>query len=233
MDRPGREVILRNHIFPGWAIPVSLYAPFEKIADETIVRDAGFFAPDALGKIEDIFAMNTGKQCVITAHSMGTLFALKTAAVSKNVRALILFSPFAKFTSAENYKAQDIEAVETMKKHLASNPEALLKSFWRRMAKPENFTIGMPQFINTEKLAEGLDILSAYDVRELLQDVNVPTLILQGSSDMISSCSMASYVKEKIPNAELVTFENSGHALPFTKTDECILKIKNFLEGIL
>jgi len=101
------------------------------------------------------------------------------------------------------------------------------------MAKPENFTIEMPKVINTEKLAEGLDILASFDVRGLLCQVKAPTLILQGSSDMINSCAMASYVKEKLPDAELVIFENSGHALPFTKTDECILRIKNFLEGIL
>lgn len=233
MDRSGREVTVRNHIFPGWAVPVSLYAPFEKIAAETVIHDAFFFSPGANCKIEETLSLDAEEQCVITAHSMGTLFALKAAAVSKNVRALILFSPFARFTSAENYEAQDREAVETMKKHLVSNPEALLKSFWRRMTKPENLAIEMPQFINTERLAEGLDILSSYDVRELLPEIKVPVLIFQGSSDMISSCPMVSYVKEKLQDAELVTFENSGHALPFTKTVECICKIKNFLEGIL
>lgn len=233
MDRSGREVTVRNHILPGWAVPVSLYAPFEKIAAETIIHDAFFFSPDANCKIEKTLSLDTEEQCVITAHSMGTLFALKAAALSKNIRALILFSPFAKFTSSENYEAQDSIAVETMKKHLATNPEALLKSFWRRMAKPENFVIEMPKFINTERLSEGLDILASVDVRSLLMKIEVPTLIFQGSSDMISSCSMVSYVKDNLPNAELITFENPGHALPFTKTAECICKIKNFLEGIL
>lgn len=233
MDRSGREVTFRNYIFPGWSLPLPLYAPFEKIAENTIIRDAFFFSADAPSRIDEAFSLDTENQCVITAHSMGTLFALKAAAESKNVKALILFSPFAKFTSTENYEAQDIEAVETMKKHLASNPEALLKSFWRRMAKPENFTIEMPEFINTGKLAEGLDILASVDVRNLLPKIEAPTLILQGSSDMISSCAMASYVKDNLPDAQLVTFENSGHSLPFTQTAECMRKIKIFLEGAL
>jgi len=126
MDRSGREVTVRNYILPGWALPLPLYAPFEKIAQETVIRDAFFFSADATCRIDEAFSLNPESQCVITAHSMGTLFALKAAAESKNVKALILFSPFAKFTSAENYEAQDREAVSTMKKHLASNPEALL-----------------------------------------------------------------------------------------------------------
>lgn len=164
---------------------------------------------------------------------MGALFALKAAASSENVKALILFSPFAKFTSAEAYEAQGHESVETMKKHLDSNPGALLKSFWRKMAKPENFTINMPEYLNIPRLKEGLDILATCDVRNLLSKIRIPVLIFQGTGDLISSCAMASFVKDNIPHSELVMMENTGHALPFTKVPECMKKIKSFLAEAL
>lgn len=228
MDRSETDEAVQ-HIFPGWALPGELYAPYENVAVKTIVHDAGFFSKNDNGSI----VLNPDGQCFITAHSMGSLFALKAAASLKNVKALILFSPFAKFTSEEGYEAQEYESVETMKKHLDSNPGALLKSFWRKMAKPENFNINMPEYLNVAKLKEGLDVLANCDVRKLLPEIRIPVLIFQGTGDLISSSAMASFVKENIQHSELVMMENSGHALPFTKTNECVEKIKSFLAEAL
>ena len=224
MDRSDTDEAVQ-HIFPGWALSGELYAPYENIAKKTIVHDAGFFSKSDKGSI----ALSPDGQCFITAHSMGSLFALKAAVSSENVKALILFSPFARFTSCKSYEAQDHESIDVMKKHLDSNPEALLKSFWRKMAKPENLTINIPGFFNVPRLKEGLDVLANCDVRELLSEIRVPVLIFQGTGDLISSVATASFVNGNIPHSKLVMIEKAGHAIPFTKTRECIEKMKSFL----
>ncbi|OGV38560.1 MAG: hypothetical protein A2020_00530 [Lentisphaerae bacterium GWF2_45_14] len=228
MGRSGTDGVVQ-HIFPGWALPEELYAPYEKMVELTIFHSAGFFSKCATRKIEDAFSLYTDEQCFITAHSMGSLFALKTAAASENVRALILFSPFARFTSSMSYDAQDYESIDAMRKHLNTNPEALIKSFWRKMAKPENFDIRIPAFLNVPTLREGLDILANSDMRDVLPEIRIPVLIFQGTGDLISTPVMTSFVKKNVPHAELVIIEGAGHALPFTRLDECMKKIKSFL----
>jgi len=62
-------------------------------------------------------------------------------------------------------------------------------------------------------MQEGLKTLRDTDLRDDLKKINVPTLILHGKQDHICSYELAEQMKIMIKNAELIPFENSGHAL--------------------
>jgi pimeloyl-ACP methyl ester carboxylesterase len=62
-------------------------------------------------------------------------------------------------------------------------------------------------------MAETLKALRDTDLRNDLKKIKVPTLILHGKLDKICSYDLAEQMHALVPQAILVPFENSGHAL--------------------
>ena len=216
--------MISNIIFPGWAIPPYYYKPYE--GD---IVDYGFFRENETFDF-DGFALPGQGDCIITAHSMGSLHALKAASLNPQVKALILFSPFARFRAAPDCPGQSEENVLKMIEQIEISPERLLKSFYRTLVRPSLFKIDVPEFLNRKALRGGLEFLRRSDCRDLLENIKIPVLIMLGGRDEISPLIMGEYLAEKLRDVTLHVFEGAGHALPFTNTEECRLKIRNFLD---
>jgi non-heme chloroperoxidase len=60
---------------------------------------------------------------------------------------------------------------------------------------------------------------SVQDYRETVRELDVPTLILWGRHDAILPASGAQDLQQRIPSADVVMFENSGHC-PFLEEAE-------------
>ena len=54
-------------------------------------------------------------------------------------------------------------------------------------------------------------LMPQYDVRDQLQKITVPVLIICGRHDWITPVSQSLIMHDKLPNSELVIFENSAH----------------------
>jgi sigma-B regulation protein RsbQ len=67
------------------------------------------------------------------------------------------------------------------------------------------------------------------DKRDLLSKVNIPTLILQCSEDVIAPEEVGVYVHEKIKNSKLVLLEATGHCPNLSAPEETIAAMKAFL----
>ena len=67
------------------------------------------------------------------------------------------------------------------------------------------------------------------DKRELLSSVNIPTLILQCSEDVIAPQAVGKYVQQQIRNSELVIMEATGHCPNLSAPGETIAAIQQFL----
>lgn len=57
------------------------------------------------------------------------------------------------------------------------------------------------------------------DLRDMLEHVNVPTLICHGRHDQVAPPGWSEYMSSRIPECRLVWFENSGHALLVEEPD--------------
>lgn len=68
------------------------------------------------------------------------------------------------------------------------------------------------------------------DRRELLSEVNIPTLILQCSNDVIAPQSVGEYVHEQIDGSQLVIMKATGHCPNLSAPEETIEAIIKFLE---
>lgn len=69
-------------------------------------------------------------------------------------------------------------------------------------------------------------LMPEYDVRDKLPTIEVPVLILCGKHDWITPPNQAEIIHQKLPNSELVMFENSAHWV-YIEEAELFLKTVN------
>jgi len=218
-------------ILPGWGVPSESYS--EYVEGSSMVFDYGYFGTekdldlDELSK--DINPLITNNS-VLIAHSMGSAIALKTATEISDIKALVLISPFARFTADLDYLGQPPSSVEVMTKMITSRPETVLRSFYRDTFFPAKSNLNIPTQLNPLALMAGLKFLSNVDYRKLLDQIKIPVLIIQGESDQIVNPQIARYLQENLTNAEYIEVPKAGHALPLTDTDACKKAISDFLK---
>jgi pimeloyl-ACP methyl ester carboxylesterase len=58
------------------------------------------------------------------------------------------------------------------------------------------------------------------DIDSLLPDIQVPTLVMNGTSDRLTPFEYGRYLAEHIPGAQFYAFRGKGHMLMFTATSE-------------
>jgi pimeloyl-ACP methyl ester carboxylesterase len=66
---------------------------------------------------------------------------------------------------------------------------------------------------NSAAFERQLNANIAHDTRGRLQEIRVPTLILTGKDDELTTPTMAQELNSAIPNSELLIFEQGGHGL--------------------
>jgi pimeloyl-ACP methyl ester carboxylesterase len=69
----------------------------------------------------------------------------------------------------------------------------------------------------------------AEEIRHLLPDVRIPTLILHGEDDRLFPVEAGRYMAERIPGAQFYGFKGRGHLLVATATAEFAQVVKNFV----
>jgi len=69
----------------------------------------------------------------------------------------------------------------------------------------------------------------AYDIRDRLKEIRVPTLILAGRHDWITPIRFARELADGIPGAELEVFEDAGHSINTDMPDKFKKVVRGFL----
>lgn len=67
---------------------------------------------------------------------------------------------------------------------------------------------------------------------DLLEQVDVPVLILHGTKDAMTPFALAEEMARRIPGAKLVGIEGGAHTLPAESPDLIAAEIVRFLERI-
>jgi len=220
---------------PGWAVPAACYrAALAPVWPGLTILDPGFFGGDDQFSVAgyEQRVMN-GLRPLVAAHSLGTMFALRAAADAPvSPRALILFSPFARFSAADDYSGRSVRDIRAMQLQLRREPKILLDNFIKTVYRPEACPIDWTEAGAPDQaaLASGLQCLLEYDVRSYLARVRCPVLLLQGADDAISGDGQAEYLARMLPDAELRIVPDCGHALPLTRPDVCVTAIQKFID---
>jgi len=62
-----------------------------------------------------------------------------------------------------------------------------------------------------ENIARILEMYESYDVAHLLDDVNIPTLVIHCVGDSVAPLSEGKLIASRIPGAEFVTLDSREH----------------------
>jgi pimeloyl-ACP methyl ester carboxylesterase len=72
--------------------------------------------------------------------------------------------------------------------------------------------------------------VESYDTYERLSEIKIPTLILHGTEDIILPVENAKILAKRIPSAELILFENTGHGMNIQENKLWTQKVIEFLK---
>jgi len=165
------------------------------------------------------------EQATLAGHSMGGAIALDLALRHPDrVAGLILIATGARLRvlpAILEGLLQDFEATLDLIVRSAFGPEApesVVRLSRQRMAATS------PAVLHDDFRA-----CDAFDVRDRLGQIQVPTLVICGTADQLTPAKYAAYLQEHIPGASLVLIEGAGHMVMLEKPDVVAEAVAHFL----
>jgi class 3 adenylate cyclase len=241
-----------SHVELIWEVPLAVHmiqrlASFSRLITfdkrGSGMSDPVMGAPTLEERMDDVRAVMDAagsEQAVLIGVSEGVpMSVLFAASHPERVKALVLYGGMARTTWAEDYPwATPAEAliessremapymndgamVEIMAPSIADLPEA--RRTWARLQRYG----ATPAML--EKLFEMfLDV----DVRAVLPDVHVPTLLLHRRGDRAVNRRASEWMATQIPGARYVELPGIDHAVYVGDTDRLVDEIEEFLTGV-
>jgi pimeloyl-[acyl-carrier protein] methyl ester esterase len=166
------------------------------------------------------------ERCIVGGWSLGGQIAIELALYEpKLVQQLILVSTTPCFAKRDDWKwGMEPRLLQMLMENLKQNYTAAIKRFLALQMRGDRNAIAiLPQlreriFQCAEPdpiaLQAGLQILLDNDLRDRLQAVKQPILLLHGENDVITHPEAARWMYKQLPQSQLFMFSNCGHA-PF------------------
>jgi sigma-B regulation protein RsbQ len=202
--------------------------------DETKYKDLEGYADDIL---EIIHALEL-KDVILVGHSVSAIIGIIAAIRQPALfRALVLVAPSPSYINDKDYHGGfEREEIDQLLESLDNNHLG-----WSMSMAP--VIMGNA---DRKELAEELansfcrtdpDIAKHFarttflsDRRELLNQCEVPSLILQCSDDVIAPATVGDYMQQHLKNSTLVRMKATGHCPNLSAPEETIRAIKEYLE---
>lgn len=193
------------------------------------------------GYAEQLHSMLAASQidrCVLIGHSMGGYVALALAASHPElVAGLVLFNStaFADPDTDEQRAKRDAAKTQLQTEGAAAFVEKAVTSMFskpdqQKKADLVRQTVDRYKTLPAEALLAGLQaIRTRPDRSAMLVDAPYPVLILAGRHDMAVPIERSQELAKKVPNAQLVILENSGHLGMLEEPDAAETALKQFL----
>lgn len=180
---------------------------------------------------------------VLGGWSLGGLLALHAVA-EKQLRpqGLILVSATARFCTDHGYDCGVVRpSLRAMKSGLNRDRDSVLSAFYAMASSPhpldrdenERHIRLSNQTFSTEILLHGLEQLDKLDVRDKLDDIRIPVLILHGARDAVIPHTASQYLANRLGRATLAIHPDAGHILPSMQSDWLASQISTFIESIV
>jgi pimeloyl-[acyl-carrier protein] methyl ester esterase len=201
-------------------------------------KDVKSFTLDA---VVDELNENFAEPVNVCGWSLGGQIALHWAArAPQKVRRLILTTSTPCFTEREDWLfGMESAVLEKFAAELEQNHAATLRRFIAlqlrgsererellALMRERLFSRGEPELA---ALRAGLDILRDADLRDELQNIAQPTLVIAGERDKLTPPEASYYLAQAMPCARVVEVEGAAHA-PFLSHPEIFIdQVKSFL----
>ncbi|ASA95749.1 MULTISPECIES: alpha/beta fold hydrolase [Anoxybacillus] len=218
-------------LLPGWGMKGEVFTPLIQALQPSHVtvvawehmHDVNHF----LAKAKDALTVPS----IVIGWSLGSLVALQLA-MHEHVQALVCIGGTSRFTMTDDYPiGWHARVVERMKTQLMRQPEKTIQSFIDMLWGEEEAQPFRYMHHHIPDLLLGLDYLLTTDVRDQLQQIDVPLLLIHGERDRICPPQAAQYVYERTNHCTFMLMPNVGHAPHVTQPSMCAHYIQTWLGG--
>jgi len=147
-------------------------------------------------------------------------------------KALVLVGCSAKFSDGMNPVI-----IRNITRNLKRGFEATMRNCYGTFFSAEE-TGFIDEFVERQRLPdkeetiELLDKLAALDLRGLLKDINMPTLIIHGDGDEVCPMQAGEYLYKNIKDSKLEVIKGAGHMPFYTRPQKFNSVLKEFIEGV-
>jgi pimeloyl-[acyl-carrier protein] methyl ester esterase len=191
-------------------------------------------------QVEDVLTVLPDR-CVLLGWSFGAKLAMELAAREPaRIAALVLVSATPKFAQSPDWPhGLDAPAMQAFRAVLEQDWQQTLSDFvWlqlrgsrhadeaQRVMEAALAEQGAPQ---PAALRNGLDLLSALDLRTRMPDIAQPTLLVSGQNDRVTPPGAARWMAAALQQARTVEVPRAGHASFVSHHVEVAAAVREFL----
>ena len=208
------------------------------LSDRPEAVDVDAWTLDALGVLDAIGVERT----VVLGVSGGSLTALQLAACYPDrVAALVLFNGFARHLAAADYPiGHDRDVIDAYARNLEAKwgTGVALSSAAPSLAHDPNVRADWARYqrlsASPSAAMRFLWATSEADVRHLLPEIHVPTLVAHAERDMLAPVAQGRYVADRIAGSEFLLLDSDIHLICVSDVlDELARAMTAFLERVL
>lgn len=193
----------------------------------------------------DLFERLDLSNALLVGWSMGGQIVLQTSVrLQEKLAGMFLVSTTPRFAASDGFLfALDPGQTSGMRLKIQRNMQRAREGFYALLFA-ENELKGHPLSTEIRELFAGialpdassaldaLDALVNVDMRHLLPEIAIPTMIANGTDDKICLPQASSYMKEMIHGAQQLIFERCGHVPFMTNIDKFNAEVVRFARSV-
>jgi len=232
----------------GWGCDSRTWQPLleslQTLASVTLIDLPGFgvspVVPEfSLDAVLDKIAMQLPQDAIVMGWSLGGMLAVQLAArFPERIRAVITLATNLKFVAAPDYPAAMPRAINRQfNQGFAQDPQATLKLFDGLLAQGDADERGLLKQLRrcdlgliTDNWLQALQLLTVLDNRAAFPQLAQPGLHLLADKDALVPVAAADMMWQINPHQEIKIFENTAHALHWSKPQAVIECVAHFLK---
>jgi class 3 adenylate cyclase len=206
------------------------------------LSDPFFGTPTLEEQMDDVLAVmdavGSKEAAICGTLEGGPMASLFAATHPDRVRALVLYATFARATWAPDYdwawpaERRDKE-MDALVEHWG---QGLVASGVAPSMRDEAGFMDWAGRLERLAASPGtirriIDLIGAYDVRDVLPSIRVPTLVMHRAGDTFIQVQHSRYIASKVPGARYVELEGEDNMFSLGDSEAIIGEIEEFLTG--
>jgi malonyl-CoA O-methyltransferase len=233
----------------GWGCDSRTWQPLleslQTFASVTLIDLSGFGVSPSLPEftldaVLDKIAAQIPQDAILIGWSLGGMLAVQLAArFPQRIRALVTLAANVKFVAAPDYPAAMPRAINRQfNQSFAQDPQATLKLFGGLLAQGDADERALLKQLRradssaiTDNWLQALQLLTELDNRPTFAQLVQPGLHLLADKDALVPVAAAEFMQQINPQQQVKVFENTAHAIHWSKPQAVIDCIADFINA--
>lgn len=168
------------------------------------------------------------RRAVVVGHSMGGAIALTIGLVKpQNLAGLVVLGGGATMPVSD-------AILDGLRSNFAQTVGLIQKFSWRKEARPLYREVATQHMLaaGSEVVYGDFAACNAFDVRERLGEIAVPTLVVGSTSDRMMPLARSEELAGAIPGSQLAVIEDGGHFMMTERTGAVTEQVVEFLRAL-